>query len=383
MFNQEILRLIALNQEGSYWDFKKVWYSQDKKSDLLHDIICMSNNLENRDAYIIIGIDEEDDYKSINIKEDANRKNTQMIVDFLKDKRFSGGIRPTVYVKSMILGSNYIDIIVITNSYNTPYYLTERFQSVTENNIYTRIMDTNTPIDKSADIHHVEYLWKKRFRLISTPLERVKYYLERPDEWLGSPTDWETSKKYHKYFPEFTIEYTLEDDGNAYQYYLFNQTDKTPHWREIRIFYHQTLLSSLEGVCLDGGRYLTPTPITDGISLGQFHNWDIVFKYFMKDTLRYTIHKFYYEPDGDEETTSHNSFMECVLVFESEDEKGAFKEYVLNLWHRKEEYSKDIWLPYFPNIEGYIMEEFEKQYMNVQILKRMLVEFKKLYKYHL
>ena len=56
---EEILELISLKQEGAYWDFKKEWYEDGKQSDLLHDIICMANNLENRDAYIIIGIDEE------------------------------------------------------------------------------------------------------------------------------------------------------------------------------------------------------------------------------------------------------------------------------------------------------------------------------------
>ena len=266
---QKIKDLIALKQEGAYWDFKKEWYIKEKKADLLHDIICMANNLENRDAYIIIGIDEENDYKIENVKDDINRKNTQNTIDFLKDKKFAGGIRPTVYVEPILLDGNYVDVIVIKNSYNTPYYLTEKYQGVFANNIYTRVMDTNTPKEKSADIHHVEYLWRKRFRLISSPLERVKYYLEKTDEWLNSPTDWVTSKKYHKYFPEFTIEYTLEDDGDAYQYYLFNQTDTRPHWREIRICYHQTLLDTLEGVCLDGGRYFTPVPLTDGIS--QIH----------------------------------------------------------------------------------------------------------------
>lgn len=38
----EVLELMALKQEGAYWDFKREWYSQDKKSDLLHDIICMT-----------------------------------------------------------------------------------------------------------------------------------------------------------------------------------------------------------------------------------------------------------------------------------------------------------------------------------------------------
>ncbi len=376
MLKQEILDLIELKQEGPYWDFKKEWYSHNKKADLLHDIICMANNLENKDSYIIIGVDEQDDYKLNSVGDDTNRKNTQMIVDFLKDKKFAGGIRPTVYVETITVEDKDIDVIVIKNSYNTPFYLIERYQNIIANNIYTRVMDTNTPKDKSADIHHVEYLWKKRFRLISTPLERIKYYLEKADDWLDSPTNWDTVKKYNKYFPEFTIEYTLEDDGNAYQYYLFNQTDITPHWREIRLFYHQTLLAKLEGVCLDGCRYFTPTPLTDGISLGRHHRRDVVFKYFIKDTLRYTIHQFYYDPSIDDERIAHEKFKSCILIFESEDEKEAFKEYALSIWHLHEQYSNNIWLPYFPKIEGYIMEEFEKQYKNVQILKRMFDEFK-------
>lgn len=339
----------------------------------------MANNLEDKDAYIIIGFDEENNYKIKSVVDDKNRKNTQMLVDFLKDKKFAGGIRPTVYVKTFNLNEGEVDVIVVKNTFNTPFYLTEKYRGVFANNIYTRVMDTNTPKEKSADVHHVEYLWKKRFRLVSTPLERIEYYLEKPDDWLESPTDWGTSKKYHKYFPEFTIEFTLEDDGDAYQYYLFNQTDITPHWRKISMYYHQTLISTLEGICLDGGRYFTPTPLTDGISLGEFRHWDIVFKYFVKDTLPYVVHQFYYEPDGDDETISHDKFQECILIFESENEKEEFKNYVLINWGYKEQFKKDIWLPHFPKIKGYIMKEFEKQYRDVQILKKMFDEFKGLY----
>ena len=84
-FKSEILRLIELKQEGGYWDFKREWYVESKIADLLHDIICMANNLENRDAYIIIGVDDEN-YELSDVTVDPNRKNTQKIVDFLKDK---------------------------------------------------------------------------------------------------------------------------------------------------------------------------------------------------------------------------------------------------------------------------------------------------------
>ena len=53
---KELKQLISLKHEGGYWDFKREWF--DNTTDLLHDIICMANNLENRDAYIIIGIDQ-------------------------------------------------------------------------------------------------------------------------------------------------------------------------------------------------------------------------------------------------------------------------------------------------------------------------------------
>ena len=42
-FEDKIFELIQLKQEGEYWDFKRQWYKNN--SDLLHDIICMANNL--------------------------------------------------------------------------------------------------------------------------------------------------------------------------------------------------------------------------------------------------------------------------------------------------------------------------------------------------
>ena len=159
-FKEEVLRLIAFRQEGEYWDFKKEWHKN--KSDLLHDIICMANNLSNHDGLIIIGVNEETDYATCDITNDPNRRKTQDIVTFLRDKKFAGGVRPTVYVHSCLYCKKVIDVIVIRNDRNTPYYLTEQYQGVFANNIYSRIMDTNTPKNASADIDVIEKLWKKR-----------------------------------------------------------------------------------------------------------------------------------------------------------------------------------------------------------------------------
>ncbi|EMJ6201902.1 helix-turn-helix domain-containing protein [Clostridioides difficile] len=160
-FKSEISRYLELKQEGAFWDFKRNWYTESKIADLLHDIICMANNLENRDAYIIIGVDEEN-YELVDVTNDSNRKNTQNIVDFLKDKKFAGEIRPTVLVNQVIIQDVTLDVIVIKNSNKTPFYLKEKYRDVNPNNIYTRIQDTNTPKYMGADIDKVEYLWKKK-----------------------------------------------------------------------------------------------------------------------------------------------------------------------------------------------------------------------------
>ena len=370
-----IEKLISLKQEGSYWDFKREWYSQDKKADLLHDIICMSNNLSNRDSYIIIGVDEENDYSFSSVMDDPNRRNTQQLVDFLRDKHFAGGVRPVVHVENISIGENEIDVIVVHNSDATPFYLTEKYQSVMSNNIYTRVMDSNTPKNKSADLSHIELLWKKRFGLLASPLERMMIFLKNPGLWDCSPSCFE-EKLYYRFSPEFTIETVMDDSKNGYQYYLFNQTDIHPRWYDINLYYHQTMLASLEGVSLDGGRYFTPSPRTDGISLTQYHNWDVAFKYYIKNSIEYIVHEFYYHPDGDDETIAHNRFMKCILVFECDSEKENFKEYLKLNWDKKENYIDNIWLPYFEEVDGYNMDAIKEEYLNSQILQKMLVVFR-------
>lgn len=341
----------------------------------------MANNLENKDAYIIVGVDEENDYEIINMEENPNRRNTQNIVDFLREKDFAGDVRPIVHIESIKIYEKTIDIIVIHNSFNTPYYLIKEFQGVHPNNIYTRVLDTNTPKNKTADVKNTEYLWKKRFRLLSMPLDRMRYYLQDINDWEDSPTEGSISKKYYKYAPEFVIEYDDEEGADAYQYYLFNQMDIRPHWYEIRLYYHQTLLSELEGIGLDGGRYFTPVPLADYISFNGYNNIDITLRYFIKDSLIYDIHKFYYKlrVDSHEANFARQKFLDCIIIFDSEKEKEMFKDFIFKHWTLdKDEFSNNIRLPYFRKIEGYNMEEIKQQYLNMQILKRMYEKFKTL-----
>ena len=370
---KEITHLVELKQEGEYWDFKKEWYKN--KPDLLHDIICMANNHSNHDGLIVIGIDEETDYSICDVTNDPNRRKTQDIVAFLREKKFVGGIRPTVYVQPLSFRKSEIDVIVIKNDRNTPYYLTEQYQGVFANNIYARIMDTNTPKNSSADINIVEKLWKKRFGIDAAAFDRALLFLQTPCDWVDS----DGGKKFYKYAPEFTIEnISAEEHRNGYEFYLFNQYDSYPRWYDINIYYHQTLLYSLGGVALDGGRCFTSTPRTDGISLYKesYHNWDISYKYFVKDSIEYIVHLFYITDGMDEERIARQRFFECVLVFESEFERMKFNDFVITNYQK---YNVDAFrdrLPHFPDLEGYNMDAFKKAYLQSQLLQQMLKDFR-------
>lgn len=123
----------------------------------------MTNTPSNKDAFIIIGIDEENDYIPLSVENSPNRRNTQQIVYFLRTKHFVGVYRPIVSVESISIDCSIVNIIVIHNSVHTPFYLTENYKNINANNIYRRVMDSNIPKNASANISLIENLWEKRF----------------------------------------------------------------------------------------------------------------------------------------------------------------------------------------------------------------------------
>ena len=372
----EVIPLVFSKQEGNYWDFKREWYNN--KSDLLHDIICLANNLADHDAYIIIGIDQENDYKPQDIQSDPNRRNTQNIVDFLKDKHFAGGIRPVVFVQQLFVFSCTIDVVVIKNSHNTPFYLTEKYEKVNPNNIYTRVMDTNTPINMTADANHVEYLWRKRFFLDSSPLEKLTYYLRTPSYWETIPTV--DGGKYYRFAPEFTIIDEPDDEGRTRLFFHYSQIDNNPRWYKIQLKYHQTVLLQLLGHALDGGRCFVVSPEIDGINFSQHLSWDLSYCYFIKDSCPYLLNSFFQQTEGYSiDPYSFQRFMDCVLVFESEEERLRFKEHVK---HNKEKYDSlckrdDLirMLPFSSNSDSNI-SHYKKEFLDSLVLQTMLSDFR-------
>lgn len=74
MLNHQIINLIQEKREGSYWDFKAEYHKD--KAELLHDIICLSNNLLNQEAYLILGV--ADNGHILGITGYSNRKTLKL-----------------------------------------------------------------------------------------------------------------------------------------------------------------------------------------------------------------------------------------------------------------------------------------------------------------
>lgn len=378
----EIVKLISMKQEGPYWDFKREWYSKDpqKKADLVHDILAMANNLENRDAYIIIGIDEENDYRPYGLGTDPNRRETQDLVCLLRDLKFAGENRPLVTVEHCQINACILDVIVVHRTDRTPYYLTREYHPKAEKpvrpfHIYTRVQDTNTPKNACADIGHVEYLWKKRLGLVQTPMERLNIFLQKPEEWIPSPG--KKDIKYYRWSPEYTIRYELFSDPkqNPYEFYMLNQRDTTPRWGAIYMWYHSTLMYRTSSIELDGGRYFSPVPLWGEIHLTNAIDVDIEYCYWIEGTLEYSLHKYCMD-DDDEAKIAKDKFMENILVFKSEDEKEIFEEFVKANWsdELKNQVTYICSTKMLP--KGYNKQVFEDRLKNARRLNILLKDFR-------
>jgi hypothetical protein len=97
----------------------------------------------------------------------------------------------------------------------------------------------------------------------------------------------------------------------------------------------------------------------------------------VKGSPEYRLNLFFFDRESGDQISSRRDFMDNILLFESDREHEAFREYLRENWQYKEQYSGDIVLPYFPEIEGYNMDVMKELYVNARILNRMLRTFRK------
>lgn len=328
---------IAQGHEGTFWDFKKIWPCNN--IDLVHDVACMANNLESSTGYIIIGIDEENDYAMVDVREHSdNRKNTQQLNNLLWGYPWAYAM-PNVEVIEVNFDGGYIDVVIVRRTDElVPYFLTKKVErkgkELRAGAIYTRIKDSNTSVDETASLHDTEMLWKMRFGLDLTPLERFPILLSQHEMWQETLPHPDYDKEafsetfYHKQFPEYTFMKIPDDSRDAWEYFMFVcPFNDEANWYQTRFYYHNTLLQEGLGVYID--HHFFPLPKfsrVPGVELNSNYE-KIYYRYYIAGSLNDRLEQFCLskEADGD---TNHNLIMEVVPRYSSETEREKFESFL-------------------------------------------------------
>jgi hypothetical protein len=266
-----IRNLIASQREGDYWDFKAKPHAD--KGSLLHDVLCLANSLHRGDRYLIFGV--EDPLKGTAIvglgPAEVGRKTQSNFIDFLRDQKFAGGNRPTVNLVTLTLDGLEVDVLVIADVPAKPYWLTENYTDGKRlgPQVYTRVGDTNTPVDKSADVDLVEKMWRQRFGLDLSPAERMRQLLREPAGW---DVDFDSKRNaYHRSFPDYQIKRSATEP--FWEPYSHSFLNKNSFISTAEFVYNATTLFELEFVYLDEMRLLLPTPDTEQLFLLGHEMW--------------------------------------------------------------------------------------------------------------
>lgn len=325
----EVPRLIDLRREGPYWDFKKQWH--DENWELVHDIICLANNLDSDVSYLVIGIDEDDDYRVCDVETatDAPRKTNQSLVDLLSKQRWGSPQAPFALVEPLELEGGHIDVIVIqSRREDMPYYLGKTNGQLRAWMIHTRRVDSNTPVDTGANWSEVQGIWRHHFALDASPLDQAKIMLSDKKNWEYVTRIGNSEDKYYKYAPEYTIHHASDDYRDGYEYFMLNQTDCSPHWYTISLDYHQTCIFDTQGISLDGGRYFAPVPPRSFIRWHGVRNKleaDVSYCYYERDSIDWTLNEFFFDESSGDARISRDCFLDMVVLFENHEERLDFE----------------------------------------------------------
>ena len=279
--------LINRKTEGTYWDFKRKHHKDT--ADLIHDVLCLANAKHTGDRFLIFGVDDEFSLHSID--KDAGRRTQADLVGLFRDNanKFFQSRFPEFYMEEIKLDEKLLDVLVIEDTPHKPYYLVERCKKIRAHHIYTRISDTNTPVNDAAQPHEIERMWRERFGLDMPPLERAKRYLSEPDAWLPlEESDGSNANFYHIGFPEFTLRVTDAEDYIAcHEEWTRGEirSDNNQAWY-YDLHYHQTRLARIRSVSFDDGKKSMVAPDWESRGTGRFY-------FYKADSIAYAVQKFY------------------------------------------------------------------------------------------
>ncbi len=282
-----VTSLIAHRSEGMHWDFKRCHHAN--KADLIHDILCLANAKHRGRRFLIFGVDSAD-FSLHSISDAPSRRTQADIAGLFRDnsRKFFQSRFPDFYLAEVLIDGTLLDVLVIEDMPNKPYYLVEKYEKLCAHHIYTRVCDTNTPATDSAQPHEIERMWRERFGLDPAPLDRAKLYLNETDAWVLSKKMGENPYEYHRTFPEFTLRVTEAEESMARnEEWTRGEIRTDNNYAEYyEIHFHQTCLARARYVSFDDHKKSMVAPNWEARGAGRFY-------FYEADSISYALQKWY------------------------------------------------------------------------------------------
>ena len=116
---------------------------------------------------------------------------------------------PVMKVVTIQHEGHAVDLLIVKDMPEKPYFMLQEYsdgrERVRAGAVYLRVGENNTPKDRTADDVRVERMYRQRFGIDRSPLERVRTYLQDSDHWERDYA--EENRQFFRYepFPEFTF----------------------------------------------------------------------------------------------------------------------------------------------------------------------------------
>lgn len=238
-------------QENDRIDFKLQWY--EKKSALVQDLLSFANTFHHDNCYIVIGI-KDGTKEIVGIDDnDKNRKNTQQLTDLIGGLHLAQNSFFSAEVDHLEINEKILDVIIIENSDNTPFFLSKEYENLKKGLVYCRRKDTNTSNDKIATDKEIENLYKKRLHLDQDILMQFKYLLQDLNNWDKYEEQGEPTIIFHKLRPDFYIKY-YEDKKNGdeiYEGFSIYECNPEITYYKLELCFHSIKIKQFDLVGLD------------------------------------------------------------------------------------------------------------------------------------
>ncbi len=320
------MKKLIQENEDEFHDFKLEWYAQNQKAEMIKDLFSFTNTSHHEDCYILIGI-RDSDHQVIGVENDNNRLTTDKLTDYLNNLPIANNSIPNIKVKTVKLDNHEIDVIIIKNTDDVPVYLETEYRPkgckkvIRQGQIFCRLNDIETPINRTAKDYQVEKLWKKRFHLDLPPREIYRARLREIDNWEY----FETDKVGFRYIfdPDYCMYLESNDEGrNIVETYSLNQTRIKINWDTLKLMYHGQVLEEIMVVWLDGARFLTVAPNVD--SLKPLSEKPLYFQYLLADSLDFAIEQFFLnnrEKGISPNAVQRDTLLKSIVIFKDKIQK--------------------------------------------------------------